>query len=577
MPMRWPFARSLLYPLTAVLLVLAVVPVGLLGWASVTSNREQIATREKQYLTRQAESLARTLELEILKHTGPIETLARNLSFGSGRPLTSDEATAALDRVMRPDPEIALLRFMDSAGRGVSAQNRELPEAALDAPAWDEAFRANMQHGVSRSTLIRFGGATPWLAVSLPIANDSGRVVGALQGLVALTGIAHRVGGEGTRGAVIDVVDDLGQVVFSSDQERVGRSGAQHPLVAQFLSAPRAPVRPTQVYSDPLRGEHDQMLGSLWPVEDARFAVVPRWAVVTARPVELAFAPVHEMARRTALHVALTACVAMLVGIVLARRITSPLRHLTELTTAVARGDFTRRVPVESQNEVGQLAGNFNAMAGEIGRYVSSLHDALQENQALLVESIRALAAAIDAKSPYTHGHSERVCQYAVAIARHIGVHGEELKRIEIAALLHDVGKIGIEDAILQKPDILTDDEFAQMRAHTVKGATIVGSIKRLEDILPGIRSHHENWDGGGYPDGLAGAAIPLLARIIAAADAFDAMTTQRPYQNAMSLDAVCARMRQLAGRRLDPAVVDAFFSALAAGDLAPLAEVEVA
>jgi HD-GYP domain-containing protein (c-di-GMP phosphodiesterase class II) len=577
MPIRWPFSRSLLYPLTAVLLVLAVVPVGLLGWASVTSNREQIATREKQYLTRQAESLARQLELEILKHTGPIETLARNLSFSSGRSLTSDEATAALDRVMRTDSDIALLRFMDSSGRGVSAQNRELPAAALEAPAWDEGFRANVQHGSPRSTLIRLGRAQPLLVVSLPIGNDSGRAVGALQGLVVLTGIARRVGEESARGAVIDVVDESGFVVFSTDQARVGRSAAQHPLVAQFLSAPHAPVRPTQIYRDPLREERDQVLGSLWPVEDVRFSVIPRWAVVTARAVDVAFAPVQDMARRTALHVALTACVAMLAGIVLARRITSPLRHLTELTTAVAKGDFTGRVPVESRNEVGQLAGNFNAMAGEIGRYVSSLHDALQENQALLVESIRALAAAIDAKSPYTHGHSERVCQYAVAIAKHSGVQGEELKRIEIAALLHDVGKIGIEDAILQKPGILTDDEFVQMRAHTVKGATIVSSIKRLEDILPGIRSHHENWAGGGYPDGLAGEAIPFLARIIAAADAFDAMTTQRPYQAAMSLDAVCTRMRQLSGRRLDPVVVEAFFAALAAGDLSPLAEVEVA
>jgi len=243
----------------------------------------------------------------------------------------------------------------------------------------------------------------------------------------------------------------------------------------------------------------------------------------------------------------------------------------------VAQGDFTRQVPVTSRNELGQLADNFNVMAVEIDRYVRSLQQALQENKELLVDSIRALAAAIDAKSPYTRGHSERVAQYAVAIGRHYGITGNELEKVEIAALLHDVGKIGIEDAILQKPDALTDTEFAQMRIHTVKGAAIVSPIKRLREMLPGIRSHHENWAGDGYPDGLVGEQIPVVARVIAAADVFDAMTTQRPYQSAFGLDFVFKRMRELSGGRLDPAVVDAFFSAFRKGDLVPLGRPEVA
>jgi putative nucleotidyltransferase with HDIG domain len=216
-------------------------------------------------------------------------------------------------------------------------------------------------------------------------------------------------------------------------------------------------------------------------------------------------------------------------------------------------------------------------MAVEIERTVSSLQEALAENQELLVDSIRALAAAIDAKNPYTSGHSERVSQYAVAIARHCGIEGSELQKVEIAALLHDVGKIGIDDAILTKPDALTDSEFAQMRVHTVKGAAIVSPIKRLREMLPGIRSHHENWSGGGYPDGLVGDQIPLIARIIATADSFDAMTTQRPYQAAMRLDIVFKRMGEMSGARLDPNVVRGFFAAVQAGDLIPLGQVEVA
>ncbi len=272
-----------------------------------------------------------------------------------------------------------------------------------------------------------------------------------------------------------------------------------------------------------------------------------------------------------------TGLVAKVAGVGLARRLTTPLRHLAEVSTAVAEGDYSRQVPVTSRNELGQLAENFNVMAVEIERTVSSLQEALAENKELLVDAIRALAAAIDAKNPYTRGHSERVSQYAVAVARHCGISGGELQTVEISALLHDIGKIGIDDAILTKPDALTDSEFAQMRVHTVKGAAIVSPIKRLREMLPGIRSHHESWSGGGYPDGLVGAEIPLVARIIAAADVFDAMTTQRPYQAAMRLDRAYEQLRAMAGTRLDPVVVQAFFAAIRGGDLVPLGEVEVA
>jgi putative nucleotidyltransferase with HDIG domain len=326
----------------------------------------------------------------------------------------------------------------------------------------------------------------------------------------------------------------------------------------------------TKTYADPFGG-HGEVLGSLCPVVD------PPWAVVTAREVGVAFASLQAMAKRTALLALAAGLLATFAGVLLARRITNPLRELAALSTAMAGGDFSRRVPVTSRNELGQLAENFNTMAEEIGRTVASLRLALQQNRELLVDAIRALTASIDAKNPYTRGHSERVARYSVAIAKHLGLSPEQTRKVEIAALLHDVGKIGIEDAILTKPEQLTEAEFAKMRAHTLKGAAIVSSIKLLRDIIPGIRSHHENWAGGGYPDGLVGEAIPLVARIIAAADVFDAMTTTRPYQKALSMDFVLNRMRELAGTRLDPKVVEAFFSALRAGDLVVLGEVEVA
>ena len=567
---RWPFSRSLLYPLTAILVALTVLPVGLAGWGFVTTNREQVATLEMQYLTRQAVGLAREVELYFLDSVGRIESVAQALRPAQGQRLQADAASEVLNELVRENRHIVLLRVLDASGKGSFVQNRTLSstaEAELG-PVLAEAFTRNLRGRPVRRDLLRLPGEAPMVLVSLPLTGRGGVVAGAMQGVVSLEGVVARLAEEGGRGVTVDVVDKSGNVIFSSEPTRVGKSARSHPLVAQFLEAP---VRLTKTYGDPLRPARDEVLGSLCPVED------PPWAMVTARDVGVAFAAVRNMAETTALLVVGTALVAMAAGVILARRITSPLRNLAEVSTAVAQGDFTRQVPVTSRNELGQLAENFNVMAVEIDRYVRSLQHALQENKELLVDSIRALAAAIDAKSPYTRGHSERVSQYAVAIARHCGISGSELEKVEIAALLHDVGKIGIEDAILQKPDALTDSEFAQMRVHTVKGAAIVSPIKRLREMLPGIRSHHENWGGGGYPDGLVGEQIPLVARIIAAADIFDAMTTQRPYQNAMGLEYVFKRMRELSGARLDPAMVDAFFAAIQRGDLVPLGRVEVA
>src|SRR5262249_48125603 len=139
-----------------------------------------------------------------------------------------------------------------------------------------------------------------------------------------------------------------------------------------------------------------------------------------------------------------------------------------------------------------------------------------------------------DEKDPYTHGHSERVSRFSVLIAKNMGLPDEEVEKIRIAAMLHDIGKIGIEDKILKKPGVLTDEEFVIMKQHTQKGATIAKRVAPLTEMVPGIELNHESLDGRGYPYGLRGDQIPMMARIIAVADTFDAMTTHRPYQTAM-------------------------------------------
>jgi HD-GYP domain-containing protein (c-di-GMP phosphodiesterase class II) len=187
-----------------------------------------------------------------------------------------------------------------------------------------------------------------------------------------------------------------------------------------------------------------------------------------------------------------------------------------------------------------------------------------EEMRELFFSTITSLANAIDAKSPWTKGHSERVMHGAVNIARELGLDEKGIERIRLGGLLHDIGKIGVMEALLEKPTELDDDEFPPIRLHPEKGVAILAPITQLKDVLPGILHHHECFDGTGYPDGLAGDAIPLDARIIAVADSFDAMVADRPYRKGLGVAEAAAELARCAGTQFDPEIVDCFRSRLA-------------
>jgi len=188
------------------------------------------------------------------------------------------------------------------------------------------------------------------------------------------------------------------------------------------------------------------------------------------------------------------------------------------------------------------------------------LHEELKE---MFLQTIEGFAHAIDAKDPYTHGHSRRVTLYCEWIGRAMGLEEKDVGKVRHAATLHDIGKIGLRLDALNKPAALTAEEQDAFRSHPAKGCKILGPIRFFEDLIPMIYHHHEHWDGSGYPEGHAGAAIPLGARILAVADAYDAMTSDRSYRKALNRDDAVRELEENAGKQFDPQVVDVFLRVL--------------
>ena len=187
------------------------------------------------------------------------------------------------------------------------------------------------------------------------------------------------------------------------------------------------------------------------------------------------------------------------------------------------------------------------------------LYESLKE---AFIKTVYTLAETIEKRDPYTGGHTKRVSSYSIAIAETLGISAVDRERLELASVLHDIGKIGVSDNVLRKTSKLTDEEFDEIKLHPTCGQEILSYIEELKDIIPGVKSHHERIDGRGYPDGLKGQEIDLIARIIAVADSFDAMTSDRPYRKGLPLETALEELRKCSGSQFDTMVVEAFLEA---------------
>jgi putative two-component system response regulator len=220
---------------------------------------------------------------------------------------------------------------------------------------------------------------------------------------------------------------------------------------------------------------------------------------------------------------------------------------------------FSVKKALEQKKMEEELESYHKNLKKLVGERTAKLQEAYFTLKKAHLDSVKVLAEAIDAKDPYTRGHSDRVRQMSLQIANSLGFTQERMEILEYGALLHDIGKIGIKDEILRKPGTLSGEEYQTIREHPLIGVKIVEGIEFFKDKIPMIRNHHEQFDGKGYPDGLAGEAIPLEARIIAVPDAFDAMASLRPHQRTRSLGDILLEMEQYRGRQFDPGILEIF------------------
>ncbi len=561
-PVRRP---RLLWTLLGAMVLVGLLPLVISHYFLIGINRDSLETLEKKYLTRSAVGIATDIQNLLTSNTqqlneiaGSIRIMKKALPAGTD-PFTYAANTPWIGDYVTADNDLLALRVLNTAGQGAEAK-----PAALEAPVLQEMEAARQVALTGRPSVGTFqslsGLNQPAVAIGVPVSDDT-HVIGTVVGLVSLRRIASRIREEGKGDVTAFLVDRNGNVLIHSEPSiDVRRPNYSSLKIVQEFS--KASVRLTQSYTDNSTGRPIRILGTVAPVGR------PEWGVVVQKPEARAFASVSQMVRATIEWGSIALILAIIAATFFASGIARPIRVLAERTREIAQGKYQQRVKLRTHNEIGDLAENFNVMSESIETAIDQLKKAAQENHLLFINSIRMLAAAIDAKDPYTRGHSERVARYSIAIGKNLQLPEKEMKNLRISSLLHDVGKIGIDDRILRKPGALSDEEFEVMKGHPAKGAAIMSGVGQLNDCIAGMKFHHEKWSGGGYPDGLEGEAIPMQARIVAIADTFDAMTTNRPYQKAMEIGYVVEKIKSFSGTRFDPRVVDAFAQAVKRGDI---------
>ncbi len=604
MPVPPPRRRRgrILVSLLLLLLGVGVVPLVATSYRLVSRSREILELDQKAMQLDKARSLSQQVSVYVKSLQSQVVAIARTLEVD-----VAPSAFAA--RVARIRDDDALRRYVEdptSRFHYVSVVDASSTGARSGVQLSEPAIEQLLREGVTRGLQGKSMMSHPILSISLqepvmvlaePVIPGGARAVGAavpapgaaaasppveapreeavasasgVQGVVlvvASLGPLWNMTRDLGQGGVFDVyvVDGRGRLVAHSDPRKLegNLDVSDVEIVKQFLAS-QGRTAATVPFTINTPGGSTEMLGTYTGIPDTG------WGVIVQIPQDKAYYSAIQMGYQSLALVAVVTILAVLFGTVFAGHISRPIQLLAQGARRLAGGDFGTRVPVKANNEVGVLAESFNHMGEEIQKAIEQIRQAAHRNKELFMGAIRMLANAIDEKDPYTRGHSERVAFYSSLIAKHLGMTEEEVERVHLSGIIHDVGKIGIEDKILRKPAALTEEEYEIMKQHPRKGEKILDAVPLLKQMAGAGLMHHENVDGSGYPDGLKGDQIPLLGRIVSVADAFDAMTTDRPYSKAMTFEAALSRLRFLAGKKFDVGCVDAIEKAAATGDLTP-------
>ncbi|HXM34915.1 MAG TPA: HD domain-containing phosphohydrolase [Pyrinomonadaceae bacterium] len=573
----------LLYIVLGVLLLVGLLPLALTGTLLSGRSADELRAVEGRYQAQLVQDKARQIELYGQRYRDVVSGLARAFEIAGGIDKSQNDQgyDIRLQRALQDDPNLIALAIWPVDGVLRRAfQSDVIKREEVDQRVADVLARMSGRGVVvSRPQIIRSGQEMA-LTIAAPVMGGPGsnNVVAAVVAIVSFQEVfktVHQITHKSER----EMLDAGLPVVFVVDQS--GRAVAHPDPSIAFSEKPMTDLKVVQEWQESgaqvqsalapfeavRNGRKVQMLGSYATAELDKNA---RLGVIAIQDESAALASVADMRRQTFWISLIAALLTLVIGFYFAKKLTQPVRELAAGAHRIASGDFSQRIEVKSRTELGDLGQSFNLMTDQVERYIKDLQRSVAENRQLFLGTVKSLAAAIDGKDPYTRGHSERVSRFSVAIAERLGLSDEETEKIRISAVLHDVGKIGIDDSVLKKPAALTDEEYEIMKTHPQKGYKIMSQIPGISEFLPGMYMHHEMVNGEGYPQGLKGDEIPLMARIVSVADTFDAMTTDRPYQKAMEFNTAVERIKTFVGTRYDERVVQAFVDACQDGQIRP-------
>lgn len=568
----------LLYVVLAVLLLVGLLPLAVAGIMVSRRSAEELRAIEGRYQAQLVQGKARQIELYGQRYRDVVSGLARGFEFAGGVHSLADAGSdVRLQRTLQDDPNLIALAICPVKGEIHRAfQPDVIRKEEVDQRVSEVLARMNGRGViVGRPQIIR-SGQEMGLTIAAPVM-DGDQIVAAVVAVVSFQEAFKTV--QSSSKSARELLDAGLPVVFVVDQN--GKAVAHPDAAIAFAERPMTDLKVVQDWLEsgsqvqsalsPFALERDgksvSMLGSYATAELDTNSLL---AVIAIQDESAALASVRDMRNQVFFVSLLAAMLALVCGFYFAQKLTRPVRELAAGATRIAGGDFSQRVKVLGRTELGELGSSFNQMTDRIERFVLDLQQSAEENKELFLGTVKALAAAIDGKDPYTRGHSERVSRFSVATAEGLGLDDDEVEKIRISALLHDVGKIGIDDRVLKKPSALDDEEFEIMKTHPQKGYKIMSQIPAMREFLPGMYMHHEMINGQGYPQGLKGDELPMQARVVSVADTFDAMTTERPYQAAMELEAALTRLKSFVGTRYDARVVAAFIAACEEGKIRP-------